>query len=124
MQPRKVLILDDNVLHVMRAARSLEARGYTVVRMSSPNGALAKVEFERPEVLLLELKMSRLHVDDLLEKVRGNRDLDDLIIVLFSDLEADVLQQYCIDHDIHGYYCKSMDLDAVGEFLDNFYEEE
>jgi CheY-like chemotaxis protein len=124
MQPRKVLILDDNILHVMRAARSLEACGYTVVRMSSPNGALAKVEFERPEVLLLELKMSRLHVDDLLAKLRQNPEMEDLIIVLFSDLEADVLQQYCIDNDIHGYYCKSMDIDAVGDFLDNFYEEE
>lgn len=124
MQPRKVLILDDNILHVMRAARSLEANGYSVVRMSSPNGALAKIEFERPEVLLLELKMSRLHVDGLLDKLRQNPDLEDLIVVLFSDLEADVLQQYCIDHDIHGYYCKSMDIDAVGDFLDNFYEEE
>ena len=120
---RKVLVLDENVLDVMRVEKSLRGAGYSVLRMSTPHGAEAKIEFERPDILLLDITMRRLNLDRLLENLREDDAFEDLIVVLFSDLDAEVLQQYCIENDIHGYYCKSMDVDAIPKFLNNFYEE-
>lgn len=119
---RKVMILDDNILDVMEAESYLKTGGYEVVVLSSPNGALSKLEYERPEILLLDLKMPRLNVHELLDTLRSSPEYEELVIVLFSDLEAERLQEFCIENDINGYFCKSMDVRQIAEFLDNFYE--
>lgn len=119
---RKVMILDENILDVMEAEKYLKAGGYEVVTLSSPNGALSKIDFERPEILLLDIGMTRLNVEDLLQTLRGSAEYEDLVIVLYSDLDAERLQKMCIENDINGYYCKSMDVTQIASFLDNFYE--
>ncbi len=119
---RKVMILDDNLLDIMTAEDYLRSGGYQVITLSSPNGVMSKIEYERPEILLVDTKMPRLNVTDLLETLRASPDYEDLVIVIFSDQEAERLQEFCIDHDINGYFCKSMDVSQIAEFLDNFYE--
>ncbi len=123
MEPgRKVLILDDNIMDVMEVEQYLEQGGYEVVHLASPNGALSKIEFESPEILLLDVEMKRLNVDDLLATLRSSVEHDELVIVAFSEMEADQLQQFCVDNEINGYFCKSMDVSQISDFLDNFYE--
>lgn len=120
---RKVMIVDENVLDVMKAEAPLRRGGYEVVKMSTPNGVLAKLDYERPEILLLDVTMARLNVAGLMEEIRQSSEHADLIIVLLSELDAEVLQQWCREYDIHGYYCKSMDVSKIPEFLNNFYED-
>lgn len=123
MEPtRKVLVLDDNLLDVMEVEEHLEAGGYTVVTLSSPNGVISKIDYEEPEILLMDLQMPRLDIEELLDTLRGAREYEDLVIVLFSDMDAEKLQQFCIENDINGYFCKSMDVSQIADFLDNFYE--
>ena len=119
---RKVMLLDGNILDVMNAEKYLKAGGYEVVTLTSPNGALSKIDYERPEILLLDIEMERLNASDLLETLRSATEYDDLVIVLYSDMEAEQLQKLCIENDINGYFCKSMDVSQIAEFLDNFYE--
>lgn len=119
---RKVMVLDDNILDVMKAEKHLKSGGYEVVTMTSPNGAISKIDYEHPEILLLDIDMPRLNAMDLLETLRSNHEYDDLVIVLFSDLDAEKLQKICIENDINGYFCKSMDISQISAFLDNFYE--
>ena len=119
---RKVMVLDDNIMDVMKAEKYLTSGGYEVVTLTTPNGALSKIDFERPEILLLDIEMPRLNATDLLETLRASEEYDDLVIVLYSDMEAEKLQKLCIENDINGYFCKSMDVSQIGAFLDNFYE--
>ncbi len=119
---RKVMVLDENILDVMEAEKHLTEGGYDVVSLSSPNGALSKIDYERPEILLLDITMPRLNVADLLESLRASEEYEDLVIVLFSDMDAEQLQKLCIENDINGYFCKSMDVTQIAAFLDNFYE--
>lgn len=124
MLGRKVLIIDANLLDVLSAEERLVAGGFSVSRLTSPNGALAKVEFERPDILLLDITMPRLNVQEILEGLRADPSLEEIVVVLFSDLDAPTLQAMCIDNDIHGYFSKSMDITRIAEFLEQFYEEE
>lgn len=121
---RKVLILDSNLLDVLAAEEQLVAAGFGVTRLTSPHGALAKVEYERPDILLIDVTMSRLNVQEILDGVRNDPALEEMIVVLFSDLDAPTLQAMCVENDIHGYFSKTMDITRIGEFLDQFYEEE
>ena len=123
MEPtRKVMILDDNLMDVMEAEEYLVSGGYDVVKLSSPNGVLSKIDYEEPEILLLDKEMPRLNIFELLETLRGSQEYEDLVIVLYSDVEAEKLQQFCVENDINGYFCKSMDVSQIADFLDNFYE--
>lgn len=120
---RKVLIIDENILDVIEADKALRAAGYDVVKLASPAGCVAKLDYERPDILLIDISMARLNAQELFDDVRANPDHEDLIIVLFSDLDAETLQSICLEHDFHGYFCKSMGTHQIGAFLDNFYEE-
>lgn len=123
MEPtRKVMVLDDNILEVMEVEEHLKNGGYQVVTLSSPHGVLSKIDYEQPEILLMDMRMPRLNMDELLSDLRGSEDYEDLVIVLFSDMKAEVLQQYCINNGINGYFCRSMDITQIAAFLDNFYE--
>ncbi len=124
MNEQKVLLIDSNIMDVLRAERSLSAAGFLVARLTTPNGTLAKIEYERPDALLLDITMARLNVQELLDGVKSDPSLEDVVVVLFSDLDAGTLQSMCVDHDLHGYYSKSMDIDRVGEFLQQFYAED
>ena len=121
-ESHKVLIVDDNILDVMNAEKHLEEGGYEVVRLASPNGTLSKIDYEQPDVLMVDIQMDRLNADDLIETLRNAADYSDLVVVAYSDMEADELQDYCVDKDINGYFCKSMDVSQIADFLDNFFD--
>lgn len=119
---RKVLIIDDNLFDVMDVEGPLKAAGYSVATLSSPNGVLSKIDYEQPEIVLMDLQMPRLRLDDLVETLRNQPEYSGMALVLFSDMEAETLQQYCLDHDVNGYFSKSMDPGDIAGFLDQFYE--
>ena len=121
-ESHKVLIVDDNILDVMNAEKHLEEGGYEVVRLASPNGTLSKIDYEQPDVLMVDIQMDRLNADDLIETLRNAPDYSDLVVVAYSDMEADELQDYCVEKDINGYFCKSMDVTQIADFLDNFFD--
>ena len=120
---KKVLIVDENILDVMEAERFLDKVGYEVAKLASPNGAIAKIDYEKPDILLIDISMSRLNAQELFSTVQSSPEHAELIIVLFSDLDAETLRSICVEHDFHGYFCKSMGLHQIGSFLDNFYED-
>lgn len=124
MEPgRKVLILDDNIMDVMEVEEGLEEGNYEVVHLASPNGALSKIEYEGPEILLLDINMDRLNTHDLLDTLRETPEYEEMVIVVFSDMEADHLHEFCVDNELNGYFCKSMDVSQIADFLDNFFEQ-
>ena len=123
MEPgRKVLILDADIMIVMEVEECLEQGGYDVVHLSSPSGAISKIEYEEPEVLLLDIEMDRLNTDDLLQTLQAGPNFEEMVVVAFSDMDADELQEFCMANQLNGYFCKSMDISQIAEFLDNFFE--
>jgi len=121
---RKVLIIDSNLMDVLSAEERLKVAGFETSSLTSPNGAIAKIEYELPDILLLDITMPRLNVQEILEALRADERLEEIVVVLFSDLDAPTLQAMCIDNDIHGYFSKSMDVTRIGEFIEQFYVEE
>ncbi len=120
-EKRKVMVLDDNIISLMIAEELLVAHGYEVVKMSAPHGCIAKLDYEMPDVLLIDIGMPRLAADDLLDQIRNSRDHDDLVIVLYSDMAAEELEKLCHAKDVNGYFCKSMDVTRLPDFVDRFF---
>lgn len=120
-EKRKVMILDDNIISLMIAEELLVSHGYDVVKMSAPHGCLAKLDYEMPDVLLMDIAMPRLAADDLIEAIHSSEEHEDLIVVLYSDKDAEELEKICHAKDINGYFCKSMDVTKLPDFIDRFF---
>ena len=118
---RKVLLLDDDIISMMVTAGVLSKHGYNVVQTTSPHGCLARLDYEDPDVLLMDVDMPRLAVDDLLRNIKASNELKDLIVVLFSARDAEPLDELCVARDLHGYFCKSMDVTRLPEYIDYFF---
>ena len=56
MSNRKVLIIDSNILDVLRAEKTLQAAGFSVGRLTTPHGALAKIEYDRTFSTVIDFK--------------------------------------------------------------------
>lgn len=120
-EKRKVMVLDDNIISLMIAEELLVSHGYDVVKMSAPHGCIAKLDYEMPDVLLIDIAMPRLAADDLLDQIRSSRDHEDLVVVLYSDMAAEELEKLCHAKDVNGYFCKSMDVSRLPAFIDRFF---
>ncbi len=120
-EKRKIMILDDNIISLMVAEELLVSHGYEVVKMSAPHGCIAKLDYEMPDVLLIDIQMPRLAAEDLLETVQSSLEHEDLVVVLYSDMKAEELEAMCHERDINGYFCKSMDVSKLPEFVDKFF---
>ena len=120
-EKRKVMVLDDNIISLMIAEELLVSHGYDVVKMSAPHGCIAKLDYEMPDVLLIDINMPRLAADDLLDQIRSSQDHEDLVVVLYSDMAAEELEKLCHAKDVNGYFCKSMDVTRLPDFVDRFF---
>lgn len=120
-EKRKVMVLDDNIISLMIAEELLVEHGYDVVKMSAPHGCIAKLDYEMPDVLLIDVAMPRLAADDLLDQIRISHEHEDLVIVLYSDMAAEELEKLCHAKDVNGYFCKSMDVSRLPGFIDRFF---
>jgi len=118
----KIMILDNNLLDVMHIERTLVEHGYVVVKLTSPNGVLAKIDYECPDALLINPWMPRLDVAELLATLSMAPEFEEMVVVAIGNQDAATLQAFCIEHDLHGYFSKTMDLNELGTFLDTFFE--
>ncbi len=124
MNGRSVLIIDSNLLDVLEVEKYLVRDGFRVSKLTGANGALARIEYEKPEVVLLDITMPRLNVQEVLDALRTDPDLEEIVVVLFSNLDGPTLQAMCRENNIHGYFSKSMDVTRIAEFIDQFFVEE
>lgn len=120
-ESRKIVILDDDLLHLMSTSDVLEKAGYEVVSMSAPHGCIAKLDYENPDVFLVNIAMPRLAVDDLLDTLSESDDYHDLIVVVYSGIEAELQEQCCLNKDLHGYYSKELEIEGLPSFIDRFF---
>ncbi|TET12000.1 response regulator, partial [Candidatus Aerophobetes bacterium] len=70
MTAAKILVVDDEPAIVELLCRSLRDEGYRVLTTDNGEGAVAKVREERPEVVLLDIKMPGMDGIETLEQIR------------------------------------------------------
>lgn len=81
---RTVLVVDDEPDIRVLARVTLQSAGYRVVEAASGPDALAAVETEGPDAVLLDIRMPGMDGWEVLEHLRQADRLDDIRVVLFS----------------------------------------
>ncbi len=106
---KKILIVDDEEVIRMLYAEELEEEGYRVVTSASGHGLVEMIERERPDLVILDIKMAEHNGLDLLQDIR--REFYNIPVILcsaYSSFKGD-LKSIAADY----YVVKSADLSEL-----------
>ena len=85
--PAKILVVDDTPKNVKLLADLLTVKGYGVVTAASGREALAQVEAERPDLVLLDVVMPEMSGYEVCRKIRESPATEILPVVMVTALD-------------------------------------
>jgi DNA-binding NtrC family response regulator len=104
--PKKVLIVDDEEHIRFLYSEELADEGYEVITADSGYKLLEKIEDEKPDVVVLDIKMVDYNGLDLLQDIRNRfYDLPVILCTAYDTFKED-MKSIAADH----YVIKSFDL--------------
>ncbi len=86
--PHRILIADDHEDNVELLRARLEARGYTTLSAADGQEALDTAERERPDLILLDVMMPKLDGIEVARRLKANRALPYMPIILQTALDS------------------------------------
>ena len=85
--PNKILIVDDTPKNVKLLADLLTVKGYSVATASSGREALARMQTDQPDLVLLDVVMPEMSGYEVCQKIRENRATAMLPVVMVTALD-------------------------------------
>lgn len=120
---RKVLVVDDDE-HILRSlAQYLELEEFSVRTASGGAEALAKVEEEKPDLMVLDVMMPEMDGFEVLENLRRKPETEKLPVIMLTarDQHGDVLKGYQMG--VSSYMVKPFNLDELVEVINQVFAE-
>jgi CheY-like chemotaxis protein len=104
-----ILVVDDSDVVLAVTKTLLEAVGYRVLTHSGPAGCVAVILQEKPDLVLIDVNMPKLGGETIVKLFGKAQPNSETIILLFSTLPADQLEQRAQASGAHGYIRKTED---------------
>lgn len=118
--PLKVVIVEDNVALAEIYKARLELIGYECHVAHDGEEALATIERERPNLVLLDLMIPKIAGDQVLERMRASEWGKDTKVLIVSNLNEADAPAGLRDKGIEGYAVKvGMTDDALDKMVDD-----
>jgi CheY-like chemotaxis protein len=120
MKPR-VLVADDEPSTAEMLALILGFTGYDVSRAYDGAQALELAQSEKPDVLLLDVRMPKLYGSDVAKRIKSDPELADKVVVLFSSADEEDVQWRETGAD--AYLRKPIDIRVLPQVVSNLLNE-
>ncbi len=120
MSATKILVVDDEPAILELLSRRLEDEGYRVLAADNGEGALVKVREEKPEVVLLDIKMPGMDGIETLNRVR-EFDKQSSIIILTAYGSMDTVIE-AMKLGAYDYITKPFDLEKLKSLIEGALE--
>ncbi len=123
MSSRKVLVVDDDE-HILRSlAQYLELEEFSVKTASGGAEALALVESDRPDLVVLDVMMPEMDGFEVLENLRRKPETEKLPVIMLTarDQHGDILKGYQMG--VSSYMVKPFNLDELVEVINQVFAE-
>ena len=104
---KKVMIVDDSEIVLEVARYALQSAGYDVVTHPRPAGCITLILQEQPDLLLIDVNMPGLNGDTVVKMLGSTRASADMIVLLHSSLDDEVLAKKATASRAHGYIRKT-----------------
>jgi two-component system chemotaxis sensor kinase CheA len=104
---KSVLVVEDSITSRMLLKNILETSGYLVVTAVDGIDAVTRLKTEKFEAVVSDVDMPRMNGFDLTAKIRGDKKLAELPVVLVTALESREDRERGIDVGANAYIVKS-----------------
>ncbi|HVV26239.1 MAG TPA: response regulator [Candidatus Saccharimonadales bacterium] len=105
--PKKIVIVDDNVSLADIYKTRLEMIGYRCAVAYDGEMALALIERERPDLVLLDLMVPKIAGDEILKRMRASQWGKNIKVEIISNLNEADAPAGLRDQGIEGYAVKA-----------------
>jgi len=112
---KSVLVVDDDPAIRQFVTDALEESGYRVRAAADGDSALAAVENERPELILLDIRMPGIDGWDVLNQLRSAAGPHCPIVIMTGQYEG---QDQALGSGAQGYLAKPFELDDLLECVE------
>ncbi|HTN51246.1 MAG TPA: response regulator [Anaeromyxobacter sp.] len=112
MSAAKILVVDDDPVHLDCARELLEREGYEVHVHSTAFGATEQVMQLRPDLVLVDVNMPALSGEGLVSVLRRREQTRHVPLYLYSSNDEEALRWAAVRLGIDGYVCKG-DVEAL-----------
>ena len=112
---KKILVADDEELICNMLEKFLTQKGYEVITALSGEEAVRKVKEEKPHIVLMDIRMSKMDGIEALKKIR---EIDHKAgIVMITAVKDDDIGRRCIELGAYDYITKPLDLEYLEKVL-------
>ncbi len=105
--PKKILIVDDDDFIIDLYAEALQKAGYTVFTANLPSIGLAKVELNRPDLVLLDVGMPEMNGLQFLETIKKDLRTSEIPVMFLSNIRDDRTIKEGLEKGAVGYLLKT-----------------
>ena len=118
-RPRKILVADDSEQDVILIQNHLLRQGYAVITAKNGNEALAQVQAQNPDLVIMDLMMPEISGWKACEKMKEDPRYQHIPVLLCSALIQDdgKFSQYEVGD---GYFPKPIDFDHLSSMIQKF----
>jgi len=112
---KKILIVDDDMTFQTTMTAKLRSLGYEVLCAADGEEGLEKAEHEKPDLILLDIKMPKLDGISMLKKLQANKNMNERVpVIITSNLSTIDTISEGIALGVKGYIIKSEEsLDSI-----------
>jgi DNA-binding response OmpR family regulator len=116
VQPRRILVAEDDRFLRKAAEMALKRQGYTVLTAADGEEALRAARTELPDLILLDLIMPKLNGFDVLQALKKETPTAHIPVIILSNLGQDRDVQQAMDAGAAAYFIKTdLSLQALGQ---------
>ncbi|MDP3990893.1 MAG: response regulator [Candidatus Nealsonbacteria bacterium] len=86
--PQKILLVEDEKALQKTLGDVLEGEGYEVLKALDGQAGLALAKKEKPDLILLDLILPKLHGFEVLKQLKANEATKDIPVIILTNLES------------------------------------
>jgi len=105
-EKKVIMIIDDDIKHLLTAKDILEDMGYEVRIHHFAFGATNAVREAKPDLVLLDMNMPALSGERLSKLLLSNGKTKEIPIVFYSSNDEDSLRKAVVEYGVKGYIAK------------------
>jgi CheY-like chemotaxis protein len=105
-EKKKILIIDDEEMHLYTAKGLLESEGVEVSTYRGAFGATNSVRAVQPDLILLDVNMPALSGENLVSLIKPYSEEKKIPILFYSSNDEAMLRDLVAIHGVRGYVCK------------------
>ena len=113
-RPVRILLAEDDRILRKAGEVSLRKKGYEVIAAVDGEDALAKTREQKPDLILLDVIMPKMHGFDVLSALKSDPSVRNIPVIMLTNLEQPADVKRAADAGAHSYLVKSnMNLDEL-----------